>query len=473
MIASMGLLAAVLTAATPADSPRQAEAGPRIAYRFQTVAVEGLSWRDVGLKPVAQHGSISVWTAPDDFLDRVAGSASKVDEATEAEGPAGAPVHVSARTPRDFVTRVVWRGKSKAPRRVVEQVREGLTATVAGRRIDQGVLARIVVEDVDVRAVHVRAVASGPSALKPAVVTTKRGEGGSVTVTVTAAMNGEADADPPAAPAAPADESSECKTQEGAVQIPEVGRAAAAGEWLIPEGEVLIVGFGPHTVADEAGRAVVRERLAVIAAEAGDDEPAASNLTAVEIPAPIVPPSAPAPTPTPASARGDAPRIATDLPELPNRTLPQPVHPDGTPAPEPTVPEDAAHAAEAAGESTQPLPTPQTRGKKLLPKAAEAAPPPPAAAPSAPEKSEAPKVEPDVIKSSFTLPTLQRVGGLDSLGRLISFRSLGGPFRGLEFLLPLKPLAVKLPLQHKLEFELIGRVVPDRSNDDDRIVVRD
>ena len=50
------------------------------------------------------------------------------------------------------------------------------------------------------------------------------------------------------------------------VQVPEIGRAEIAGEWLIPRDEVLLVGFGPHTVADKDGKAVVRERLAMITA---------------------------------------------------------------------------------------------------------------------------------------------------------------------------------------------------------------
>ena len=51
------------------------------------------------------------------------------------------------------------------------------------------------------------------------------------------------------------------------VQIPEIGHAEIAGEWLIPHDEFLVVAFGPHTVADKDGKAVVRERLALVSAE--------------------------------------------------------------------------------------------------------------------------------------------------------------------------------------------------------------
>ena len=39
------------------------------------------------------------------------------------------------------------------------------------------------------------------------------------------------------------------------------------GEWLVPRGEVLLVSFGAHTVADKDGMAVVKERLAIIEAD--------------------------------------------------------------------------------------------------------------------------------------------------------------------------------------------------------------
>jgi hypothetical protein len=230
------------------------------------------------------------------------------------------------------------------------------------------------------------------------------------------------------------------------VRIPEVGRASAAGEWLIPEGEVLVVGFGPHTVADADGKAVTRERLAVIAVEPADD---------AEAPTPLAPEIHEIPPPA-APVRTDAPRTAAALPKLPERTLPQPIHPDGTPAPMPTVPEDEAHAAEAAADSAETRPTPQSR-RKTEPK--DAVPETPET--PEPNEAEAPKVEPGLIKSSFALPALEKIAGLDSLSGLISANLFGGPFQSVQILVPLKPLALKLPFNRRLEFELIGRVVAD------------
>lgn len=495
---SLGWLAVALAASGPGAAPH--EGGPQITYRFRTVEVRGLGWREAGLKPVAQHNSVGVWTAPDDFLDRIAGASPEVGSPTEVVGDGRKPVHVTTRKPQDFVTRVVWKGKGKAPKPVVESVREGLTATVVGRRLDQGVLAQVVVEDVDVRAVHTispardavkraSAEVAAPQCPFEALKAKAKAEGNaSVTVTVTATM--DVDAKPQADAGKPgwqAGKPAECQGEsaccqepakadgqavragwaagEGVVQIPEVGRASAAGEWLIPDGEVLVIGFGPHTVADAEGKAVVREHLAVIAAEVADDE--AAEPAAFEVPPPPAPGLVPTPTPesTPAPARADAPKTAAALPELPGRTLPQPVHPDGTPAPLPTVPEDEAPAA-AADESSEPLPSPQTRkkGEPRDEEPAEAPKPEPKKAEAketeAP-KPEAPKTEAQAIKASFAIPALKKIQGLDSLNGLVSAGLLGSPFQGAQFLVPLKPLAVKLPFNQKLEFELVGRVVTD------------
>ena len=50
------------------------------------------------------------------------------------------------------------------------------------------------------------------------------------------------------------------------VQVPEISQAKVEGEWLIPNNGVLIVSLGVKTVADDEGKAVVRERVAVIEA---------------------------------------------------------------------------------------------------------------------------------------------------------------------------------------------------------------
>jgi hypothetical protein len=46
-------------------------------------------------------------------------------------------------------------------------------------------------------------------------------------------------------------------------------------------------------------------------------------------------------------------------------------------------------------------------------------------------------------------------------GRAGGLTSLPLPIPNLQFMVPLKPFSLKLPLNQKLELELVGRVVPD------------
>ena len=59
-----------------------------------------------------------------------------------------------------------------------------------------------------------------------------------------------------------------------ALEVPEIGSQEIAGEWLIPNDGILLVSFGPHTVADKDGKAVVRERLAIVEAMESSQSPA-------------------------------------------------------------------------------------------------------------------------------------------------------------------------------------------------------
>lgn len=525
-------------AAAPTEAPR-----PEIHYKFQMVEARGLDWRDPaqGVKPVAQHAAVSVWTAPANFVEAMAERASGV-VATEAQvnGPALAPAHLTTRKNQAFVTKVSWRGQGKEPKRVVGNVREGMVATVVGRKLDQGVLAQLVIEDTDIRAVH---AVDAPSPGRTAkVVRTKAEAEGRCTVSVTASMDApiEPDSDirivddhefdenragwlpsKAAAIVAKAEGKACCGEKSAAtpkrdekaaqtalapppvdqIQIPEIGRAQAAGEWLIPEDGVLVIGFGPHTVADAEGRAVIRERLAVISAEVADEDEAAIESVEWDVDAseaPEAPDDSPAPRPIadPFAPKFKPilpipPRTATAIPALPSRNLPQGVHADGRPAKLPPLPEDAeADLPAPADEGGKPRPSPQSR-RKPVPAPKPVA--PPASKPSgdkkakaakpeveepaetegeAPEETPAPAakrkiLDPDAGKASFVLPAALSALTSMSAKPAETFRA---PLRGAQILVPLRPLTIKLPLSQKLEFELLGRIVADETEFDARMV---
>lgn len=504
-------------AAEPSEKPQ-----PQITYTFRMAEARGLAWREPvgGLKPVAQHSAVSVWTAPADFLETLPDRASgvMVGEA-KVKGAARAPAHLTTRKNQTFVTRVSWRGEGKEPKRVVENVREGMVATVVGRKLDQGVLAQLVIEDTDIRAVHAINQPAPRRASKTAQVEAAPRSGKIREVTITGSLEPSAEAeadiqitdrpeerhlgsqpskaavivrraaaagdrcDAKATASKPkADEDAAQTAWESAetvqIQIPEIGRAQAAGEWLIPDDGVLIVGFGPHTVADAEGRAVVRERLAIITAEATDEAvaEAAEEIggEADSEPSPHAPGAGDAPRVEPIAPV--PPRTATVIPTLPSRTLPQGVHADGRPATLPPLPEDAeADLPAPAGDESQPLPSPQSRRKPTpAPEPVAPAAQPPAAdepkeKPEADEPAETPKetpaarrktLDPDAGTASFVLPAA--FSAITSLSSMRSAKTaFTAPLQGAHFLVPLRPLSIKLPLEQKIEFELVGRIVAD------------
>ena len=138
------------------------------------------------------------------------------------------------------------------------------------------------------------------------------------------------------------------------VEVPEIGSQEIAGEWLIPNDGILLVSFGPHTVADKDGKAVIRERLAIVEAEEADGGAAAPDGAVGHVR--DRPPSFALPT-----SRGAAdalrrrrrwrcrlavprPRRRPAMPPLPSRSIPQGYHSDGKaaacPRSRPTRPDD-------------------------------------------------------------------------------------------------------------------------------------
>lgn len=451
--------------------------GPSISYQFQVIELQGLQWREgavTGLKPVTSRDGVTVWTAPVNFLQQLPpGAGKQILMAPRVTSLAQTPAHISTRRAKPFVTQVAWRGEGATPRETTETVREGITTTVSGRALDQGVLVQLVIEGTEVRSVHT-VNAPDPSARNRVACVAEpsnvHNEAGpccqSVTQCATQASckdempnSGQAFCPESHCPktvddaairtSLPAREKETCCADDAAgakhcqaaqascgseakptwtasparsvrVQVPEIGHAEISGEWLIPRDEVLLVGFGPHTVADKDGKAVVRERLAMITAAeiampavAPNSEPLALPRSAANIPHPA------------------APRLPQ--PSMPSRTLPQGVHADGTPAELPPLPDDKAEPAE---ESAEPRPSPQKH--KERPK-------------DAPDAKPAVPIDGKTTKAAFRLPKT-------------FFKQTTAPAFGipnLQFMMPLKPFELRLPFNQKLQLELIGRIVAD------------
>jgi hypothetical protein len=200
-----------------------------------------------------------------------------------------------------------------------EKVDECFRIILTGHRLDQGVLVQAVIEDKRVAAVHevklVEYVTAKGASGQPQKVTPK-------------------------------------------LDVPEIVKSSAEGVWLIPHDGMLVVSLGVNTAADANGKAVVRERLAVI--EAKDLSQAAAPPPVVAAGVPSYGPPAPASVAPEPAAATTPPEIPAPHPAPPSRSLPQPVAADGTPIPLPPLPDEQVTPAQGSA-SDEPLPSPQSR----------------------------------------------------------------------------------------------------------------
>ena len=442
---ALGWVAFALAGVAAAPHPgRQTEP---ITYTVRYVEAEGLGWRGTvftRLKPVSCQGAATVWTVPRDATTRLLEQVTKNPAGTVVQAPkvtafSGAAASVHFRSNRKLVTRVAWRGDDHAPVAAAEDLRVGWHTTMVGRKLDQGILVQIVLEDTQIRAVH---HLNFPASSEPTCPTTQTSKSSESPVVFTgtgkaAGMYAYAytwKAKKTEVNEEKCDESETCCQTEKdqdlhkvSVDVPEIGSQEVAGEWLIPNGEYLLVSFGAYTVADKDGMAIVKERLAIIGAE---EAPLANSVPHANQTASPTPPPAPifaAPIPAPPPIAN----LPLPVPSVPSRSFPQGIHADGKPADLPKLPDDEAEDT-SSSESSEPMPSPQTK------KPMQAKPKPTTDDGTAKAEYVPPKV-PSLSLSSF-LPTSTT---------------------GLQFLMPIKPLTLKLPFNQKLQIEILGRVVAD------------
>jgi hypothetical protein len=389
-----------------ASAPHANRDQSQITYTVRMVETEGVGWREgvlTRLKPVRRQGAATVWTIPRDASTRLLhdvgkSRATKIIQAPKVTSLTGAPATIQRRGNRQLVTQAAWNGEEPATEGSPENIRVGWHTTMVGRKLDQGILVQVVFEDTVIRAVH--------------------------------RVNANLD-------------------------VPEIDTHEVLGEWLIPRGEALLVSFGADTVAAKDGRAVVKERFAIIEADlAPDASPAHGPGVPKPVPAPFLAPPAslfapPAsvdipvppygipspPVVAPPAAIVPVPlhKVPMPSPNIPSRSIPHGVHADGTPAELPPLPADETETDSSASESSEPMPSPQTK------KPGQTTPKP--ATDSGASKAEfAQPKSPTMFLPSLFLPS----------------RSVG-----FQFLLPIKPLSFKLPFNQRIEIEIFGRIVPD------------
>jgi hypothetical protein len=314
MSMALGLLALALVGAEGESSARANALPTPICYEIRVLEMTGLDWRAScfrQLTPVTRQGSATVWTAGRELAEALVKKTDKVVAAPRVTAMPHAPMHVQIGQTRKLATRLARATEEASPDGVVpvayapepESFREGLQATLTGRKLDQGFLTRLVVDDSQIAAVH------------------------SINVPVSAGGS--------------ACEAEKAAGQSIAIDVPEVVRASVEGEWLIPNDGILLVSLGVRTVSDKEGKARVQERLMVVEAK-----PAPFVLAEQVVPFRVfVKPPIDLPMP---------------IPTTPSRMLPQPRTADGTPVALPPLPDDQVTPSSLPGTS-EPCASPQAR----------------------------------------------------------------------------------------------------------------
>jgi hypothetical protein len=307
-----------------ADGPQNCGAAD-ITYEVRVIKINGLEWRGTffdRLQPVARQAGGSIWTVSRETAARLAALDPDARQATRIAAPPRVVAHFSDRANRKVasgVTRLADGPFDHATRVAYtphyEDIREGLALTITGRKLDQGVLACVVVDDTCVAAVHRVAFSE---AVAPRACCEKE----------------------------PADAEC-CRTIASRIEVPEMAHSALLGEWLIPGEGTLVIGLGVRTTADAAGKAIVSERLVLIEASGPGD--ASLEQAVLERSLPEILPARPSAPPA---------GIPLPLPAMPSRSLPQALGADGSPLPLPPLPDEHATPSSLPG-SAEPCASPQ------------------------------------------------------------------------------------------------------------------
>jgi hypothetical protein len=314
---ALGFLAvALLGAGAPSG-----EGLPPIQYQVKLLEMDGLKWRESlysRLVPIARQGNCAVWTASRDVVKPLVERAERVVMNPRVLAHSDAAAHYSQRTTRRVASQLTRHADGPVDHAIAvaytpdfEEVREGCQFTVSGRKLDQGMLIKLVVDETRIAAIH-------------QVKLTER-------VGSQDAKEGQSKITPQ-------------------LDVPEVVEATLEGEWLIPNDGVLVASMGAHTLDDGHGKALVRERLLMI--EAGQ-APVTTTVNlqqslgrAFSFTVPAHAATIPMPQPMP-------------VPAMPSRSLPQGRAADGTLVPLPPLPESQVPPSSLPG-SSEPCATPQT-----------------------------------------------------------------------------------------------------------------
>ncbi|WP_435006170.1 hypothetical protein P12x_003812 [Tundrisphaera lichenicola] len=340
MVTGSSLLALAISAvgagSGPGDEP--------ISCQIRILTMNGLEWRSAyysRLQPVARQGTSAIWTADRALGEKMTAEALTSTVTPVCTNPGETKVDFQAKThyvgheervadgPINQATAVAWKPE-------VAVVEEGFHAVVSGRKLDQGVLSRIRIEESHIKAMHFVNVTETVRKLDGPAAYSKLTTGEilnqffqNVSLKLTGefrviGIRGDGDALSKVEMVETLGEPGQKITVQHS--IPEISHARVEGEWLIPKDGVLLVSLGVDTVAEPNGKAAVRERIAVI-----EVEPAPAGMAM-----------------THPHFEGGHPWLSPDFrpkkPPVPSRSMPIAVNPQGQVVDLPPLPEAMASA---------------------------------------------------------------------------------------------------------------------------------
>ncbi|AGA30279.1 hypothetical protein [Singulisphaera acidiphila] len=322
MNAALSLFALALLGAD--SSPNQGTLP--IQYRVKLLEMDGLKWREsiyTRLQPVARQGTCAIWTANQDVIKPLVDQASRVLMNPQVMADPNAVAAYSQRTTRKVASQLTRHADGPVDHAVAvayttdhEDLREGCQFTMSGRKLDQGMLVRMVVEETRIAAIH---------QVKLTEFVPKKDDQGEQTIL------------------------------SPKLDVPEVVKGTLEGEWLIPNSGVLVASLGAHTIDDGNGKAVIRERLMLIEAAPVTPRTTVDLSQALSRSFTFVAPARVSTIPMP----NHLPIMPGRVPIAPSRSLPIARAADGTPVPLPPLPESQVPPTSFPGTS-EPCATPQT-----------------------------------------------------------------------------------------------------------------
>lgn len=253
-----------------------------VGYQVRVVEMRGYEWRarmHPQLKPIENQGGATVWTAPRSELSTIMGASdATIFEPKPASGlELRAAVRNSLRVP--YVANLMRRADGPRGQATalayepeIAHVDETLNVSVACAAEPEGVRTAIALDETRIASLLTYTISEE-------VQPTDK--------TVLGAKPVKLDAQ---------------------IQVPEVVHGRVAGEWVVPYGNILVVGLGPHHMKTPSGKVYLAERVAVI-------EPEQPTAIPTAQPAPIQ------------DAR--AARVGHDLPALPDGQDPAPIAESG------------------------------------------------------------------------------------------------------------------------------------------------